>query len=210
MSAATTRTEMGTPFLVGARLYLRALEEGDITDAYVGWLNDWEVTRYLESAGQFPARAQDVKQWLEKYRDPSKHLAFAVVLKEGGRHIGNITLNNIAWIHRTAWIGVMIGKPFWGQGYATEAESLLLHYAFERLQLHRIVHVAMADNAAGVRLPETLGFRAEGTLRQHYFADGRYRDGVIFGLLAEEFRPWTPKKTAKRRAGRAVALAAGR
>ena len=208
MSAATTPTEMKTPFLVGARLYLRALEEADITEAYVGWLNDGEVTRYLESSGQFPTRTQDVKLWLEKYRDPSKHLALAVILKEGDRHIGNVTLNNIAWVHRTAWIGIMIGKPFWGQGYATEAESLLLQYAFERLQLHRIVHVAMADNAAGTRLPRTLGFQEEGRLRQHYFVDGDYRDGVVFGLLASEFRPWIPNQQSRRPRREAVAVTA--
>jgi RimJ/RimL family protein N-acetyltransferase len=34
-----------------------------------------------------------------------------------------------------------------------------------------------------------LGFVVEGTLREHYFLDSRYRDMLRFGLLRQDFKP---------------------
>ncbi len=55
---------MRKPFLVGERLYLRFPEECDIGEEYLGWLNDQEVTRYLET-GKFPATYQGIRRYLE-------------------------------------------------------------------------------------------------------------------------------------------------
>lgn len=179
---------MRRPFLVGNLVYLRVLEESDITEEYMGWLNDPEVNLFLETTGQFPATFDNMRQWLEKYRDGTANLAFAIVEKSTDRHIGNITLNNINLIHRTAWIGITIGrKDLQGHGYGKEAENLLIEHAFRHLQLHKIMHVAAADNVGGVKLPQSLGFKVEGTLRQQYYMGGKYRDGVVMGLLASEY-----------------------
>jgi hypothetical protein len=42
------------PFLAGSQVYLRPLERTDLNEHYLAWLNDPEVTRYLET-GVFPA-----------------------------------------------------------------------------------------------------------------------------------------------------------
>ncbi|KPL15748.1 hypothetical protein AMJ74_00790 [candidate division WOR_3 bacterium SM1_77] len=38
---------MYRPFLIGQKLYLHALEESDVCEEYIKWLNDAEVTRYM-------------------------------------------------------------------------------------------------------------------------------------------------------------------
>ena len=116
---------MRRAFLVGDRIYLRVLEESDITEEYMTWINDPEVTRYL-GTGVYPATVDNMKKWLEKFQDSTTDLAFAITDKETDLHIGNITLHSISWIHRTAEIGILIGqKDYWGNGYGTEAQSLL-------------------------------------------------------------------------------------
>ena len=107
---------MRQPFLVGERLYLRLLEESDIGEDYLSWLNDAEVTRYLET-GKFPATPSAIRRYVERFQDSTTDLLLAIVDRETDQHVGNVTLNKINWIHRTADTGLMIGqKEFWGKG----------------------------------------------------------------------------------------------
>jgi len=178
---------MRRPFLIGERLYLRRLEESDVGEDYLGWLNDYEVTRYLES-GKFPSTLEGLRSYLEHFRASTTDLIFAIVDREADQHIGNATLNRINWINRTADTGLMIGrKEFWGKGYAFEAWSLLIEYAFQRLGLQKVIAGAAADNIASIVTLEKLGFRIEGKLRQEFLLNGEYRDVVRLGLLRNEF-----------------------
>ena len=179
--------EMRRPFLVGKKIYLRLLEESDIGDEYVEWLNDYEVTRYLET-GQFPSSHEAIRKYLERFQDSTTDLIFAIVDTETDQHIGNVTLNRINWINRTADTGLIIGKKeFWGKGYAFEAWSLVLEYAFQRLGLRKIIAGAVVDNVTSITILKKLGFKIEGTFRQEFLVDGEYKDGVRLGLLREEF-----------------------
>ncbi|MCS6802858.1 MAG: GNAT family protein [Chloroflexota bacterium] len=179
----------GTQFLRGERIYLRPLEVTDATAEYVRWLNDPEVTRYLE-AGKYPATRESVRDYIRSFQGSRTSLAFAIIDRATGRHIGNVTLNHIDPIHRTADTGIMIGcKEFWGRGIAYEAWSLLIRYAFDRLNLRKIVAGAVVENRASIRTLEKLGFRIEGTFREEKWVDGRYVDTVRLGLFREEFRP---------------------
>ena len=176
-------------FLRGERISLRPLDLTDATDEYVRWLNDADVTRYLET-GKYPATRRSVREYIRSFQGSRTDLAFAIVDRATGRHIGNVTLNHIDPIHRTADTGIMIGcKQFWGRGIAYEAWSLLLGYAFDRLNLRKIIAGAVADNHASIRTLQKLGFQIEGVFREEKWVEGRYVDTVRLGLFREQFRP---------------------
>jgi len=178
---------MRRPFLIGERLYLRSLEDSDIGEEYLGWLNDAEVTRYLET-GKFPSTPETIRKYVEQFANSSSDILFGIIDRDTDLHIGNVTLNRINWIHRTADTGLLIGrKEFWGKGYAFEAWSLLFEYAFQRLGLRKIIAGAVADNKASIVALEKLGFKVEGTLRREFFVDGEYYDAVRLGLFRDEF-----------------------
>lgn len=181
---------MPRSFLIGQKSYLRPLEESDIGEEYLRWLNDAEVTRYLET-GKFPATVAHVQEYLRRFQGSKTDLIFAIIDRATDQHIGNVTLNRINWIHRTADTGLMIGrKDFWGRGYAFEAWSLVIDYAFQRLGLRRITAGAVVDNQASIKVLKKLGFQTEGTSRKELLVDGEYRDAVRFGLLKEEFHKY--------------------
>ncbi|GIW07601.1 MAG: hypothetical protein KatS3mg060_2406 [Dehalococcoidia bacterium] len=187
--AARPFLENGNRFLRGERIYLRPLELTDATAEYVRWLNDADVTRYLDT-GKYPATRETVREYIRSFQGSRTNLAFAIVDRATGRHIGNVTLNHIDPIHRTADTGIMIGsKQFWGRGIAYEAWSLLLGYAFDRLNLRKIIAGAVRDNVASIRTLQKLGFVIEGTFREEKWVEGRYVDTVRLGLFREAFRP---------------------
>ena len=170
-------------FLEGERLYLRGVTPEDVTDAYVRWMNDPEVTRYLESRF-FPHSKEGIRSFVESLQGDRDNAFFAIVLKEGDRHIGNIKLGPINWLHRLGEIGLMIGeKDTWGKGYAAEAIRLISDYAFRHLNLHKVTAGCYGSNQGSARAFERAGFKVEGLRPQHFFCEGEYVDFILLGKV---------------------------
>ena len=174
-------------FLAGARLALRSLVESDADGAYPGWLNDAEVC-HGNSHHTFPYTRDAAREYIRQAGQRSDAVILAIVLKENDRHIGNIALQDIHPIHRTAELSILLGeRDAWGAGYAHEAAELLLAHGFTALNLRRVGCGTFAGNEAMRKLALRLGMKQEGLRRQAVFKAGSYHDVVEFGLLREEF-----------------------
>jgi ribosomal-protein-alanine N-acetyltransferase len=176
-------------FVRGLRIYLRPLEPEDLNARYLRWLNDPEVTAYMET-GTFPTTAADLEKFYNEVTRTRDHVILAVADKKSGQHIGNVKLGPIHWVHRSATFGMMIGdQKFWGKGVGLEATRLMVEYGFDRLNLRRIELGVFAEHKAAVRCYEKAGFKVEGCLRESLFKDGTYKDKVLMGLLRSEYAP---------------------
>jgi len=90
---------------------------------------------------------------------------------------------------RTASLGYYVLPTEQGNGYATEAASLLVGYAFDELNAHKVSAEVQTDNPASERVLEKLGFEREGTRRDHYYKDGEFRDISLWSAFEAEFVP---------------------
>jgi RimJ/RimL family protein N-acetyltransferase len=189
--------KMEKVFLEGKRVYLRPLEREDLAGDYRNWINDHNVTRYIE-AGTFPLTDDELESFFEFNLKSPNNILFAIVEKKTGRHIGNAQIKNINWVHRTASRGILIGeKSCWGKGYGLEVANLLAEYAFERLNLNKLKSSTCAANAAVQKLNERAGYTLEGEAREEFFCDGKYYNRANWGLLRSEHLA-NKKKTAQR------------
>lgn len=180
-------TPTKTAFLIGARLYLRALAENDADGSYPGWFNDGEVCQG-NSHHVFPYTRAAALEYIRHASQTRDSLILAIVLKDGDRHVGNIALQEIHPVNRTAELSIVIGeREAWGNGYAQEAATLVLAHAFNALNLRRVGCGTFAGNEAMRKLATRLGMKQEGQRRQAVFKSGRYEDVIEFGLLREEF-----------------------
>ena len=176
-----------TAFLHGDKIYLRPLERADLNERYLGWLNDAEVTRYLET-GSFPTTMQDLEKFYQGVTGSRTEVIFAIVDRKSHRHIGNAKLGPINWVHRHALFGIMIGeKDFWGKGIGEEVTRLMVEYGFLRLNLNRIGLAVFAEHESAVRCYQAVGFKIEGKFREEMFSDGVYKDRLWMGLLRSEY-----------------------
>jgi ribosomal-protein-alanine N-acetyltransferase len=174
-------------FITGERIYLRALVESDVLGPYPVWLNDAEVCRG-NSHHVYPYTAEAALDYIRLSAQTRDTLILAIVLKEDGRHIGNIALQAIHPVYRSAELSILIGdRCEWGKGYAKEAARLLCDHAFGTLNLHRIACGTFDDNEAMKRLALSLGMTAEGRRRQAAFKRGRYMDVVEYGVLKNAY-----------------------
>ena len=175
--------------VVGPSVYLRPLERADLNERYLGWLNDPEVARYLESRTS-PYTMQRLVDFYESVIAAPHNLFSAIIEKQGNQHIGNVKLAPISLVHKRATFGLLIGdKNFWGRGVGTEVTHLTVQYGFNRLNLHRINLGVFADHTSAVRSYEKVGFKIEGRLRESAFHEGTFKDTLLMGLLRSEYRP---------------------
>lgn len=70
-----------------------------------------------------------------------------------------------------------------GKGYTTEAVNLVVNYAFEILNLHRIEAGVMPDNLGSMRVLEKAGFHKEGIAIKNVEINGRWEDHQILAIL---------------------------
>lgn len=180
---------MSSAFLTGERLFLRPLVEADADGPYVAWFNDAEVCRG-NSHHVFPYTREQALSYIRQSVQSREMLVLAMVLKSDQRHIGNIALQGIHTLNRSAEFAIVIGdKAAWGQGYGYEAAALLFQHAFQTLNLRRIACGTFADNAGMIKLAAALGMKQEGVRRQAAFKEGQYQDVIEYGLLRDEFSP---------------------
>ena len=86
---------------------------------------------------------------------------WALVERESGQLIGRAGLiNPEGW--PGAEVGYLLGKTWWGRGYATEGAQAALDWAFRERDVDRILSLIDPANAASVRVAERIGERHRG------------------------------------------------
>lgn len=176
-----------SPFLVGEDIHLRALTEQDCRGPYLNWFNDAEVCRF-NGHHRFPFRREEALRYVKKVLESPTDLVLAVVLKRSRRHIGNVSLQKINFIDRSAELAIVIGeKDCWGKGYSKQVGRLLLEHAFLSLNLHRVHCGTTEENIPMQRLALYLGMKKEGVRRKAAFKENRYLDIWEYGILKPEY-----------------------
>jgi RimJ/RimL family protein N-acetyltransferase len=171
----------------GDLIYLRPVNEDDLSGNYMRWLNDKEVTRFM-AFGNSPITLGSMKDYLNKLRNDN-NLLLAVIMADGDQHVGNIRIGPIDEYNKRSDIGIMIGdRSVLGKGIAASAMRLALNYSFNALNLRRITLGVFSENIKAIKLFESLGFAREGCLRSHSLCNGVYQDVLLYGLMAEEFK----------------------
>lgn len=170
-------------FLQTERLILRPLSMDDLQTGYVGWLNDAEICSG-NGHHYFPYTSRMGETYIIDSQNNNKNIILAIVEKKTLRHIGNIALQNIHPIHRSADLSILIGeKDFWRGHYGYEASEAMIQHAFLSLNLHRISCGTLDSNIGMQKLAIKLGFSEEGHRKSAVFKEGVYRDVLEYGLL---------------------------
>src|SRR5207253_4227507 len=105
-----------------------------------------------------------------------------------GEMAGQIEYNYIDWANRKTEIGYWLGASFQGKGLARESCRVLIDHAFNELKMNRVEMHCGVENTRSRKIPEKLGFREEGVIRQAGWLHDRFVDTVIYGMLADEWK----------------------
>jgi RimJ/RimL family protein N-acetyltransferase len=175
------------PTFITARLKLRPFT-----------LDDAPAVKELAGAREIAATTVNIphpyeegmaEEWIGTHQaafDRGEAVTFAMSFRTDAQLIGAIGIS-IDQSHRLAEMGYWVGKPYWNQGYCTEAAREVLRYAFDVLGLNRVQALHMTRNPASGRVMQKVGMAYEGTLRQALFRWGEFQDAAIYAILRDEY-----------------------
>jgi RimJ/RimL family protein N-acetyltransferase len=133
-----------------------------------------------------------LQRWRQEHAErradqPRTGLWFGIQTKEG-KVIGDIAMNWVLPHHRLAMLGMAIGESeYWGGGYGTDALLLMVDFAFDWLDIHKLWLSTMSINQRVQRQMAKVGFILEARRRRCFRADGQWVDELTYGLQRDDW-----------------------
>ena len=140
--------------IAGQRIFLREMNESDLSERFVAWLSDSEVNKFLEVRHN-PPNLQTQQEYVRECKLSSSKV-YLGIFQQNETLIGSATLNS----HETSVeIGLMIGdKSLQGKGFGTEVVKILSDWA-RKQGFTEITAGYIQENKKSARLFESLGFQ---------------------------------------------------
>lgn len=174
----------GPTFQSGERVSLHTVEEDDL-DVVARARSDPDVRVPL--AIDTPTNSDGIEEFFEEtISDDEDGVHLLACVDE--EVVGAMNFLDVDHTSGVANLAYWVLPEHQGEGYASEALSLVLEYGFDELRLNRVQADCLETNDASHGLLESFGFAQEGRFRDAEFLDGEHVDVLRYGLLAEEWR----------------------
>ena len=182
------------PRLYGKRVMLRPLGANDfqawreVRTRNEGWLIPWEPLRTPSLPDPTRDRSAFEARCSARERERTSDHAYPFGVFVDQRFAGEVNLNNVTrGALQSATIGYWIDQAHAGHAYISEAVVVVLRFAFEQLQLHRIEICIVPRNTNSRRVVEKLALRDEGVAERFLEINGTWEDHVRYAITAEEW-----------------------
>lgn len=159
----------------------------DDKPAYLEHLNATDQFHHFMLTMPYPYTDRDAEDWL--FRSQLETLETNrvrnwAIRHSGGELIGGAGLFDLT-VGERAEVGYWLAQPYWGRGITSRAVRRLVEHAFAEYRLQRIFARVLQGNTQSERVLQKAGFQKEGTLRRHYFHDGKAFDMHFYGLVPD-------------------------
>jgi RimJ/RimL family protein N-acetyltransferase len=145
-----------TVILETARLRLRELVPSDL-DFLATMLADAEVMRYYPKRLTRELSADWIEKQISRYRS-DRHGLWLAELREAGTPVGQIGLvRQVINGAEECEVGYLVHRPYWRQGFATEAAQACVNFAFDTLAKPRVIALVRPDNEQSQGVARNLG-----------------------------------------------------
>ena len=168
-------------------LLLRQLQMEDVYEYYERLFGDADVSRYMlfEPHQDISESLESLQRKLDKY-EQGNFYCWGITEKDEDSLIGLIELLRFEEKDNSCSFAYMLGCNYWNKGYGTEMLKAVFNFAFEELEVQRILADHMAKNIASGKVMEKAGMIKEGVLRQKYCKDGEFLDAVQYAILKSD------------------------
>ena len=171
--------------LQGNFIKLRALEPEDLEFLFQIENNEifWEVSHTQTPFSKFVLKNYLENAHLDIYE--TRQLRLISEEKSNANKVGMIDLFDFNPQHKRAGIGILIHPDSQQKGFASEALSILIQYAFTHLHLHQLFANILTDNEKSLQLFMKYSFKKVGIKKEWIFSEGKMKDEILFQLIKE-------------------------
>lgn len=118
---------------------------------------------------------------LESYRQLMNGVGSDLGIYINGKLIGKAKISNIVYgVFKSGILGYSIDKEYEGKGYMKESIRLVLEYAKEYLDLHRVEASVLTTNDRSKGVLLACGFEEVGVNKKYLFINGKWSDHITF------------------------------
>ncbi|HEY6211233.1 MAG TPA: GNAT family N-acetyltransferase [Vicinamibacterales bacterium] len=186
---------MQLPVLAGKNVVLRELRTSDAA-SLLAMLTTEEVMRFISPPPTTVEGFEKFIAWTHRQRTAGSYACFAVTVKGFDTAIGIFQVRELEPGFGAAEWGFAIGSPFWGTGMFHEGAQLVLEFAFETLDVHRLEARCAMKNGRGNGALRKIGAVQEGVLRKSFLKNGEYLDQALYAIIDDDWRASrTPERT---------------
>tara|TARA_B110001450_G_scaffold248042_1_gene263752 strand:- start:485 stop:979 length:495 start_codon:yes stop_codon:yes gene_type:complete len=160
---------------------LKILKESDVTQSYVDWYSNPDVTSYSDNQyREFTLDGQ--KNYVNSCLNNDDINLYGIF--DNGLHIGNIVISGLSSVHKRAEITYVVGDTkYWGKGAAFFAISEIVKKSKTDYKLNRLYAGLAEKNIGSAKVLEKNGFKFEGKRLNHLFYSGQFHNQLDYGLL---------------------------
>lgn len=135
-----------------------------------------------------PAKSlADYNQYLQQNKQANQNANLLIANQND--IVGVFNLSEIVrGCFQNAYLGFYAVSGFEGRGLMSQGLKLLLHKAFNKLELHRIEANIQPNNLTSIHLVKANGFRHEGFSPRYLFIDNAWRDHERFAITKEDVK----------------------
>ena len=187
---ATTTTsdwKQALPVLTGSMVTLRELRLSDAT-SLLTMLSTEEVARFISPPPTTVEGFERFIAWTHRERAAGNYACFAVVPHGMDTAIGIFQIRQLEPGFGTAEWGFAIGSAFWGTGVFMDGARMVIDFAFDTIQTHRLEARAAILNGRGNGALRKIGAMQEGILRKSFLRNGEYLDQALWTILDEDWK----------------------
>lgn len=168
------------------RLRLRQLQLGDVYEYYERLFGDADVSQFMlfDPHQTIMESLESVQRKLKRYEEENFY-CWGVELKEEAGLMGLVELLRFDEQAESCSFVYMLGCNYWNQGYGTEILKAVFRFAFEELEVQRILADHMSKNVASGRAMEKAGMKHIGTETGKYEKLGILQDAEIYEICNE-------------------------
>lgn len=168
-----------------SNLTIRALEPSDV-DLLYKWENDtsvWHLSNTLSPFSRFALEQYVMNAGEDIFASKQLRLMIDLIEEDKASTIGCVDLFDFDPLNMRAGVGIMITKDERGKGYASEALSLIIDYAFDRLRLHQLYSNVLIDNKASLELFKKKHFTQIGVKKEWIRINNSWMDEYLLQLI---------------------------
>ncbi|EMA6343527.1 GNAT family protein [Bacillus cytotoxicus] len=148
--------------------------------------NLWYFEEYVESD-----KNVIYEEYIRKIKDTEQPTSYdfivSIVVDKNKIPIGLAQIWNNSEYRKSWEIGFAILPSYQRKGYGTEAIQLLLQFAFEKLDAHKVVGMCNEYNISSAILMERVGMRREAIFKEELFWQNKWVDQYYFSILEREY-----------------------
>ncbi len=175
---------LAPPSLIGDKVYLRATTPEDVSN-----MHHWFLQCDPPSLSCRPhplATAREAAEAAQKREKSINDQRFTAVRKKDKTPVASVNFFSFNPLNRSAELGLLVDPEVHRKGYGSDAIRTLTRYLFRYRGLNKVYAQTAGFNEGAIAMLESLGFKKDATLRDHYFYDGEFHVGYVYSLLQFE------------------------